>query len=627
MPFGRTRTGLAVALGLALVLAAAAPARAHGGSYKPPPEDPPPDPPPADPPPDPSEKKPGEEPRTPDPTPPPDPGEKIPTPPPGGGRDPTPTPPGTPPDGTPDPRGKGGKRSRGASLEDWTAWWYFTRDRFLDRPVLAVTTSPSLGESGGVEAGPDDGALERAWRSKGLDALRRAFPDADVEVFTGCAVALGKAGGAADVPALLRSLGQRYSDASIRESVALGLGLLGPSAPGAREVLTSILQDRGDSARLRGVAAISLGLSGDPAAAPALLRAARERTATKDPAAAAVAALGLLGEPLVVPDLAEMLEDDSTSDAKALRPLAAFSLGRLGGPDAVKALGRALGDSDAKVRRAAALALGECDPKDVASLAAAIARGAREDRDRPCRNFAMVVCGRIGGTAALDALSRCYALGDRGERNFAALGLGLWVRGSKDADANARVVASLRSDFLNRDDADFRGALAIALGLAGDAKSIPALREVVNDRGDPELRAHCALALGLASAKDASPDLRAALVEKGNPSLQREAALALGLLGDSGAARVLAALLADSGPEHVRASAARALGNLGGSAASDALAKLLADRAASGASRGQAAVGLGLVLDRRRPGALADVGRGLDYLSASPAIREILTIP
>jgi HEAT repeat protein len=614
---------LAAALGLALLLAAAAPAGAHGGTYRPPPEDPPP--PPQDPPPQrPSDNKPPGEPSKPDPTPDPrGPGQGVPTPP---TRLPTPSLPGGP-DGTPDPRGKGQRRAKGASLEDWTAWWYYARDRYLDRPEQAASSSDSLGESGGVDAGPDDGAQERAWRTKGLDALRRAFPDADVEVFTGCAVALGKAGDAADVPALLRPFGQRYADASVRESIALGLGLLGPGAPGARETLTSILRSREDSARLRGMAALSLGLSRDPAAAPVLLWAARERGATKDPAAAAITALGLLGEPIVVPDLAAMLADEGSSDARALRPHAAYALGRLGGPDAVRALGRALGDSDAKVRRAAILALGECDPADVAALAPALAHGAREDRDRPCRNYAMVVCGRLGGVPALDALSRCYALGDRGERNFAALGLGLWLRGSKDADARARVVASLRSDFLNRDDADFRGALAIALGLAGDNRSIPALRAVVGERGDPELRAHCALALGLVGARDAAPDLRAALVEKGNASLQREAALALGLLGDSGAARVLAGLLADSGPEHVRASAARALGNLGGSVAAEALAKLLADRGASGAARGQAAVGLGLVLDRRRPGALAEVARGLDFLSASPAIQEVLTIP
>jgi HEAT repeat protein len=279
------------------------------------------------------------------------------------------------------------------------------------------------------------------------------------------------------------------------------------------------------------------------------------------------------------------------------------------------------------VRRAAILALGECDPADTVLLVPALARGVREDRDRACRNFAMVVLGRMGGPAAQDSLSRCYALGDRGERNFAALGLGILGRGMEDADARARIAAALRSDFINREDSDFRGALAVSLGLLRDAKAIPALRTVLKNRGDPELRAHCALALGLMGRMDAVPDLRAALVEKGSPALQREAALALGILGDAGAAKVLADLLAASGPEHVRASAARALGELGGESAADALLALLGDRSAGGAARGQAAVGLGIILDGRSPGALSSLSAGLDFLATTPAVTEALSIP
>jgi len=617
---------LAVALAATLLGAFPSPAQAHGGQYRPPPEEPP-APPPPDPPPPTKGKKP-EDRRTPDA--PPD-------------APPTPTPPSNPPPGTPttpstpggrdptpDPRTRNPNRTHGApDLEDWTAWWLFSRDRYLDRaaPAAASGAAGLAGGSTGENQGVDPAAAaEAAWKARVLSALRRCFPDADPEVFTGCAVALGKAGDGADGPALLRGLESRYADASLRESLVLGTGLLGTAARGGRDALVAILADRKDSSRLRGMAALALGLSRDPAAAPALLAAARERGATKDPAAPAVLALGLLGETLVVPDLIEIFVDQSTSDAKALRPFAAFSLGRLGGPDAVHALGRALGDSDPQVRRAAILALGECAPADAAPVVSSLVRAIRDDRDRPCRSFAMVVLGRLGGVAAQDALSRAYALGDRGERNFAALGLGILGRGLEDADARGRIAAALRSDFLNRDDTEFRGALAIALGLLRDPKAIPGLRAVLKDRGDPELRAHCALALGLTGRMDAVPDLRSALVEKGSPALQRESALALGILGDAGAAKVLSELLSASGPEHVRASAARALGELGGESAADALLDLLGDRGASGAARGQAAVGLGILLDGRRPGGLATLSAGFDYFATTPAITEALGI-
>jgi HEAT repeat protein len=491
-----------------------------------------------------------------------------------------------------------------------------------------TSSSGNLGASEGAQDTPVDPSGGLPWRANALAALRHAFPDSDVEVFTGCAVALGKAGDATDAPALLRALGQSYGDQSMRESLVLGLGLLGRGAPGARAALAEVLRNRKEPSRIRGMAAIALGLSRDAAAAPLLLSTARERGPSKDPAASTLIGVGLLGEPLVIPDLVAILDDPASADTKGVRPQAAYALGRIGGAEAVRGLGRALGDSDPQVRRAAILALGECAPADVAPLAAALAHGVREDRDRACRNFASVVLGRIGGVDALDALSRRFALGDRGERDFATLGLGLWARGTTDADAKARISASLRSDFQNRDDADYRGALAIALGLMRDQKAIPNLRSVVKERGDPDLRAHCALALGLVGAKVAEADLRACLVEKGNPVLQREAALALGLLGDPSAAKVLADLLSGPGvPEHVRASAARALGNIGGEVAAQALDALLASPSASGAVRGQAAVGLGLILDRRQPGALASIPGGLDFLAPSPAILEVLTIP
>jgi HEAT repeat protein len=452
------------------------------------------------------------------------------------------------------------------------------------------------------------------------------FPAAGPELFTGGAVALGKAGDPADAAAMLKALEKRYADATLRESVVLGLGLLGREAPGARGALLAIARDRRDSPRLRSMAAMALGIAGDASAAPALLALAREDGSQRDPAAGAFVGLGLLREPLVVPDLVDMLEDATSASSRSLRPLAAYALGRIGGAEAVRALGRVLADRDEQVRRSAILALGECAPADAAVLAPLLSRISREDRDRPCRSFALVTVARIGGPAAHDALARGWGLGDRGERNFAALGFGLLGRESKDPEVRARIGSMLRSEFETRADADFRGALAISLGLLGDQRAVPALRSVLRDRSHPDLRAHCALALGLLGARDAAEDLRAVLLDRGLPELQREAALGLGLLADSGAAATLAGMLRE-GATHVRVSAAAALGNLGGAEAADPLCDLLLDEKAGDLARGQAAVGLGLILDPRAVGGLAAIPPGLNYLAASPAIHEVLTIP
>lgn len=627
---------LALAAFLALVPLAASDARAHGGVYVPPPPDPPP-PPPPDPLPPPAKPQPVPNPRAPEPTPPPSDPRPIPTPPSTGGGTPTPPPTGlpppprgapTPPSSQPTP-GSRPRRTGGVDVEDWSTWWYYSRARYFLRRER-VASGGGLGVTTGPKAPLDPGeeeAAEDSWMGRSTAALRKVFPDPDTEIFTGCAVALGKAGDPLDAATLVELARGRYRNPTIRESLVLGLGLLGRESPGTREVLLEILRDRADTPRLRGFAAIALGLSGDAGAAPALLATAAERGAQKDPAVGALVGLGLLGEDLVVPDLVEMLGDASDSDARALRPFAAFALGRIGGPESVKALGRTLSDGDPQVRRASLLALGECDPADARALVPALSHAAREDRDRPSRSFAMLSLGRIGGPAAFETLARCFGLGDRGERNFAALALALYGRGLDDVEGRRRIASLLRGEFEGREDAGYRGALAISLGLLADARAVPALRAVVRDRGDPELRGHCALALGMIGAPEAAADLRAAALEKGSADLQREAALGLGLLGDGEAAGTLAALVGDSSSEYVRASAAQALGQLRGPRAAAALEGLLLDGKASGAARGQAAVGLGLLLDPRPLGAMASLSPGLNYLAPSPVLLEALTIP
>ncbi|MHC4820399.1 MAG: HEAT repeat domain-containing protein, partial [Planctomycetota bacterium] len=321
--------GLVAAAGLLSV--ATTPAMAHGGVYRPPPED---DPPPVpDPPPPPSGEMPPEPPKEPEPPPPPtvtppetppdkgikNPKPGTPTPPDTGGAVPTPPSgpkaPRKPPSSAPTPDGKGGgRRSRGPGLEHWTAWWYFSRDRWLVRqPAGVVSGDSSPGRTAGTSrTNVAAGDAEAPWRARARAALRLSLSSDDVEIFTGCAVALGKAGDVRDAHPLLTVLSRRYRNPQVRESLALGPGLLAPDARGARPALEFILLDKRDSSRLRGFAGISLGLSGDAAALPALLRIAATASDKRDAVAGAVLGLGLLGEPMVLPDLVDMLQDKST---------------------------------------------------------------------------------------------------------------------------------------------------------------------------------------------------------------------------------------------------------------------------------------------------------------------------
>jgi HEAT repeat protein len=554
---------------------------------------------------------------------PPDTGGAVPTPPSG------PKAPRKPPSSAPTPDGKGGgRRSRGPGLEHWTAWWYFSRDRWLVRqPAGVVSGDSSPGRTAGTSrTNVAAGDAEAPWRARARAALRLSLSSDDVEIFTGCAVALGKAGDVRDAHPLLTVLSRRYRNPQVRESLALGLGLLGPDARGARPALEFILLDKRDSSRLRGFAGISLGLSGDAAALPALLRIAATASDKRDAVAGAVLGLGLLGEPMVIPDLVDMLQDKSTRDSRARRPFAATALGHLGGDDAVKALLKAIGDRDKQVRRSAVLALGECAPAEHESTLKALTYLARDDRDRATRNFAMVTMGHVGGPTAVSMLARWFSTGDRDERAYAALGLGILGRDANE-EARASIGRLLRPEFLRRADPDLRGALAVAMGLLGDPKGADPLRRILSEKGQPDLRAHCAVALGLLKDRLSAEVLRAAASDATRPNLQREAAIALGLLGDATAAPLLAGVMRDSGTEYVRAGAALALGRIGGPVAAEALQELLLDDDASGLSRGQAAVGLGLVLDPHVPPALSRVSRGLNYRMSVPVVIEVLTIP
>jgi HEAT repeat protein len=321
-----------------------------------------------------------------------------------------------------------------------------------------------------------------------------------------------------------------------------------------------------------------------------------------------------------------MLEDADDRDSRSRRPFVAAALGHLGGPEAVKALRDALADRDEDVRRAAVLALAECaSPGDVETTAALLHR-AREDRDRPVRHFAMAGLGRMGDAAAVPYLAREFATGDADDRAFAALALGALGRRCDD-ETRAAVGRLLRPEFVRREDPDLRGALAVSLGLLGDPRSVEPLRAVLAERGPEEVRGHVALALGLLRDAGSADALRSAAVDMTRPVLQREAAIALGLLGDRGAATLLADVMRRSGTEWVRAGAAVALGRLGGATAATALVDLLLDEEAGGVSRGQAAVGLGLVLDRRTPPAMSRLSAGFNFHAPSALMTEALSIP
>lgn len=616
----------AVAAACALTLCASLSAWAHGGNYQPP--DPPADPgEPAEP------RDPGKGPSPPPPpsggptTPGPDAGPSGPTTP-GGGAPPTtpgpdPSGPTTPGPGPTTPPSRTKPRSGGGvSPEHWTRWWYANRLALLEvsaRVSERETTTPS--------ASPEPASGGAMWRAEAQEALTLALADRDEDIASGAAVALGKAGDAADAPVLAAVLADRRRAQTVREAAALGLGLLDvdPRADAARKALVLTASDESSPVRLRAFAVYALGLRGEPAAIPFLLEAAAASEPTWDVAAAAASALGLSRCELASEDLQRMLEGPRVNKRResTRRVYAAHGLARLGERSVVPALREEGRDDDPGVRRAVILALGALASPDDTKTAEFLAAALRRDDDRGCRNMAALALGRCAPARAAHELRWAYENGDSLEQPFAALGLGLLARRLGDGEIPKLLVR----DLVERANSDLRGALCIAVGLAGDASGIPALRKLAGERGDPELRAHAAMGLGLLGDRAGGPAvLRRLLAEAPSPSAQREAAFALGMLGDREAIESLLASLRDGGSVYVQGSAAVALGRIGGEESVRPLVTLLRDDSRPGIARAMAAVALGLVLDRTEGRRLASIGADLDWYALTPTVREVLDI-
>jgi HEAT repeat protein len=211
------------------------------------------------------------------------------------------------------------------------------------------------------------------------EALRE---DPEPEIRREIAILLGRMGpdakGAPDV------LGERLlkdQNELVRQAAATALGgKLAKLADGQVRTLATALKDKHEGTRR--AAAETLKAIGEPAAAavPQLLEVARDPKADRFTRVYALQVISLWGQDdrNTAPALVAILGE---KDAPVpVRQAAAEGLGRLGGEDAatVQALGQALDQGPAELRRTAAVSLGQCSTK--AGPAWAIIKQTLEDR-------------------------------------------------------------------------------------------------------------------------------------------------------------------------------------------------------------------------------------------------------
>lgn len=330
----------------------------------------------------------------------------------------------------------------------------------------------------------------------------------------------------------------------------------------------------------------------------------------------------------------EWVRDLEKGTSATIRRNAAFALGKIGANDGLRPLKKAVADSDAKVREAAAYALGDLGKQSLAAsrdpdLAPLLAK-LLTDTDPMVRRSAAYGLGCLGSDAMVAEPALKIALQDeRPEvRQNAVWALG--QMGSTTAPA-VRTALSDGDPLVRRDAAaamgqfeptSVRPAIGELAGLCSDShmetrkaavaalvrvvspedtKVASAIQKVLND-DDEELKRNAAFALSNIGGKEAAPAVFVLLdtLRRGNVDLRRQSAIALRNIGPDAAPAVpeLIKVLRDPDGE-LRKSAAFALGGIGpaAEAAVNPLVDVLADGKENKDTRVEAAVSLSRIGD------------------------------
>jgi HEAT repeat protein len=556
------------------------------------------------------------------------------------------------------------------SFDNWLFWWNHNKDEFILRRTAMRAREASIssrgsahfyGAAGGRNRVDRHPASEKVIFERVVPALGRLIGNRDIhpDIRGGAVIALARCGRPEDVPAIL-ALARPGADEDnlVLESAILSLAMMQVKTPAVREFLVTFLDDMDRPFRARAFAALAIGLLRDdsPEAFAALARRLDGREATLDLPVCALTAIGLIGDEARVADLLRWLEAGGCGTAKFKdleRAHLIGALGRIGSPKAMKAVETALLRGDTLTRRSAVIAFGQILPQaepaaqlsGVNRLVAAL----KDEDDNTARGFGLVSIGRLGGAdgapeavrkAAEAVLLREFRGGPEPTRPFAALALGIlafeWGEEPvKPAEMKYAVIDALRGDLAAlRGDKVALGADAIALGLVGerDPDTVKLLVRILDDRGmEKKLRGSAAVALGLIGDLAARDSILRVLEEREDRGLRVDAAIGAGLLGDASAVERLAAILSEpKSTQFVLGSVALALGQIGDARALDGLMAVVEPEKVDGKypdlTRALAVVAVGQIVDRAEVRVLYRLSKDVNYRASVNALEEVLSI-
>lgn len=529
---------------------------------------------------------------------------------------------------------KAGRKGTSAAMS-WRNWWDFGRANLIDVRVRPLDTITGPGAAKARDSPLHASTCETLRRA----AQRRATP---VEIRAAALHALGRAGGEADVGAILGILRDGDDDPTVRESAAIALALLPPlgerSAREIRQDLEWCITAPGVPQRLREFALLAAGFRArdDEAIGLALAARCKGGAGTWDEVAALALALGLSENTLLLPELLRAANGElcGVTLPDVGRSHAVLALGRTRSAAAVPPLTKILASRRTGIhsRRSAALALG-CLLREGGLDADAVKPAVRELRnaldgtsDPLVRGYCAVALGAAQPPQELNRLKEVVRVeSDPVVQSYAALGLGLAAR---DADeAEARAIRKLLLDELAATKALEQGAaLTVGLGLARAREAVTDLVARLEDRSSPApLRMAAAEALGLIGVPSAPvmEALRAALLES-EVHLARAAAESLAMLGDRAAAVHVLDRMNQANSTHLHSHLAVAVALSGHAGATAPLLELFKNEGAADSWRGDAALALGILGDVRERDALWRFGSWFNMDATTATTREFL---
>ncbi len=494
--------------------------------------------------------------------------------------------------------------------DGWWLWWEYAKLEYLVPNRLTLANTPVTGEDA---AGALREAIERARRSS-LPRFLEGVAHADSSVRSAAATALGQTGSADAIEPLLALLGD--SSQEVRHRAILALGATGsPRAAAALFLIartgTHLAESKSAiSPYARSYAVVALALArragfSEPMDV-AVASIARERTKSERdslPEAAMLHHMIAPGEALERLAL-DLAQDEDQSPGVRCRAVEALSSTQ--DPAVLSKLQHMLSNARIDLRRSAAQALGTSGN---ALVLPALQTAHELEAEPMTRGLILIAIGRVGGAKAHAFLTKVLADGERGQRRWAALGLGVLAYRTQDVETSRAVRDALAQE-KNR---DAHAAYWIASGLLRDDQSVPQLVKSLSDAADARQRMYAATALALIGDPRSAEALRARLPLESSPLARVGIAQALGIVGDPRDAVEMRASMDRLAEPALQGLAATALAFHGTPEALGVLSDLSASREGSKVRLASSIEGMGMLLARSRQLALGDASRKMNY--------------